>query len=282
MSDLIVPGRHHADGNGVLRHMHGRHRDRAIPHKMTLSAPAGAAFARSLFLSTMTAVRLRDQGSLGCCVGESYAECADNLLAKQGKLAADTETSELGAYDMVREFEGVPLTEDSGAQGFDMVEVAHVRGVCSTKLKPFSDDEKVWTAPITDEQREDAAKRKLDLSLRCPDHASIKHALTQGFAVMTGFTCFENLMSREAARTGHVKMPEKGEKTVGAHEVVICGWDDKLDIGGYVGAYILRNHWGEWGATYDGIKGYLCLPFAYWDQGLAEDNNCPRLVEVPA
>ncbi len=284
MSLVVTPGRHHKDGNGEYRHMRGMRPSRSVQadrRKMML-VPPGATFAQSLFLAEMDQIALRDQGSLGCCVGMTYAECIDQNLARKGKLTTDDMTSGLDAYDVARIAGGTPLTEDSGSTSSDMCEGARVYGVTTEKIRPFSDDETVWSQNRSEVAIADASNRQLELDLSCPTMESIKHALTQGFSVMTGFTCFSGLMTSHASSTGEIPMPSTGEQEIGGHEMLICGWDDNYKIGATTGAWILRQHWNEWGAKYGALKTYGLLPYAYMQHGLMGDSRCPRLFEIPA
>jgi len=284
MGLVVTPGRHHEDGTGVIRHMRGMRPSRPVQadrRKMML-VPPGVVFAEKLFLIEMDQVVLRDQGSLGCCVGMTYAECVDQNLARKDKLTADAETSGLDAYDVARIAGGTPLNEDSGSTSSDMCEGARMYGVTTEKVRPFSDDESEWSLERSAAAVADALTRQLELDLACPTPESIKHSLTQGFSVMTGFTCFPSLMSPHAASTGEIPMPKANEREIGGHEMLVCGWDDSYKIGDNQGVWILRNHWSEWGARYGKLKGYGLLPYAYLEHRLMNDSRCPRLFEIPA
>lgn len=282
MSLIVTPGRHAEDGNGALRHMRGARPSRPVQpeRRMMMLAPPDNTFAQALFLAEMDLVRLRDQLSLGSCVGATFAECKDQNLARRGKLTADTETSELDAYTVARIVGGTPLDEDSGSTSSDMCEGARDYGVTTTKMRPYSDVAAVWSAERTPAVVADALTRQMDLDLTCPTAETMKYALTQGFSVMVGFTCFAGLLTRAAASTGKIPMPGAGEKEIGGHEMLICGWDDNVQVEACKGAWIVRQHWNEWGAKYGAIKGYGLLPYAYQTHGLTHDIRCPRLFEA--
>lgn len=276
MSLVVNPnGRHHADGNGVLRHMHGYHVGRRMPegHYLTMAAPV-ASLPRSLVLDSLKQVPVLDQGQEGSCGGESFAGAGTYVLrVRQGITSA--QLSGQFAYAIAREAEGTPLSEDSGCQVADVHDAAGVYGVCDEALYPYDDTN--YAAPLTDKQKANALEHKLQLSLVCPSIAQIKHALAQGFPVQTGFTCFQSLMSANAAETGEIPLPEAGENAIGGHAVYIVGWDDDAVVAGSTGILYIRNSWGDgWGATLDGVRGHGKMPQAYWSTGLAGDNHCPR------
>jgi C1A family cysteine protease len=100
----------------------------------------------------------------------------------------------------------------------------------------------------------------------------IKQHLAAGLPSMFGFTVYSSIA--QAGVTGKIPLPAKGEKVVGGHAIVACGYDDALQIkntspGGPAckGAFMIRNSWGTgWGAA-----GYGWLPYDYVLSGLAVD-----------
>jgi len=95
----------------------------------------------------------------------------------------------------------------------------------------------------------------------------IKQTLAQGLPIMFGFQVFESI---ERASDGKIPFPSESERVVGGHAVLAVGYDDALEIGKCVGAFLIRNSWGEgWGE-----KGYGWLPYEYLRAGLAQDWWC--------
>jgi C1A family cysteine protease len=95
---------------------------------------------------------------------------------------------------------------------------------------------------------------------------SIRTNLASGLPSMFGFTVYSSI--DEAASTGKIPYPAKGEKIVGGHAIVAAGYDDKMVIkNAKPGALLIRNSWGAgWGD-----KGYGWLPYDYVLNGLAVD-----------
>jgi C1A family cysteine protease len=88
--------------------------------------------------------------------------------------------------------------------------------------------------------------------------ADIKAVLSAGHCAIFGFTCYESL---QRARGGVIPYPAPGERVVGGHAVMACGYDDARE------ALLIRNSWGaDWGDS-----GYGWLPFRYVTDGLAVD-----------
>lgn len=101
---------------------------------------------------------------------------------------------------------------------------------------------------------------------------TIKTYLAGGLPSMFGFTVYSSIS--QAATTGKIPYPTRGERILGGHAIDAVGYDDNVKIkntlsGGVetTGALLIRNSWGTgWG---DG--GYGWLPYAYVLNGLAID-----------
>ena len=91
--------------------------------------------------------------------------------------------------------------------------------------------------------------------------------LASSLPVMFGFTVYESI---KGATDGKIPYPVRGESILGGHAVLAVGYDDNLTIGDMVGAFLIRNSWGEsWGEN-----GYGWLPYEYVLGGLAQDWWC--------
>lgn len=101
----------------------------------------------------------------------------------------------------------------------------------------------------------------------------IKLYLSAGLPSMFGFTVYNSM--GQAASTGKIPFPTRGERISGGHAVVAVGYDDTVLIKntnpGSVetkGAFLIRNSWGTgWGP----MGGYLWLPYEYVLKRLAVD-----------
>lgn len=101
--------------------------------------------------------------------------------------------------------------------------------------------------------------------------ATIKKNLSAGLPAMFGFTVYSSIV--QAADTGLIPFPSKGEKMLGGHAIDAVGYDDNKVITNAnnkkstKGALLIRNSWGtSWGSD-----GYGWLPYDYVLSGLATD-----------
>ncbi|MFT5702371.1 MAG: C1A family cysteine protease [Desulforhopalus sp.] len=81
----------------------------------------------------------------------------------------------------------------------------------------------------------------------------IKLFLSAGLPSMFGFTVYNSI--GQAAATGKIPFPTRGERIDGGHAIVAVGYDDKMKINNSnsgavetTGAILIRNSWGTgWG-----------------------------------
>lgn len=95
--------------------------------------------------------------------------------------------------------------------------------------------------------------------------ASVRRMLAAGLPCMFGFSVYGSIPGE--GEGSDVPFPTKNDRLQGGHAVVAVGYDDARKIGATKGALLIRNSWGKgWGEG-----GYGWLPYAYVEQGLADD-----------
>ncbi len=207
---------------------------------------------------------VENQGGIGSCTGNAIVGVMEFLASisqpKRKQLVINL--SRLFVYYNERAIEGT-VSKDAGAQIRHGIKAVAKIGVCSEKTWPYI--EKMFkTKPHALAYAEALNCRALEYH-RVKNLKELKHAIASKRPVVFGFTVYENFESSEVAKTGIVLMPKKGEKSLGGHAVVACGYDDKKKL------VKCRNSWGaKWG-----IKGYFYLPYGYFtSRGLSDDFWC--------
>jgi len=190
-----------------------------------------------------------DQSTLGSCSanaiggGFEYDLIAQNLV--------DFMPSRLFIYYNERAAEGT-INEDSGAMIRDGIKSLNVQGVCPESMWPYKINR--FRQKPTDDCYTEALNHTSVLYQRVGQTLNeIKTTLASGFPIVFGFMVYESFESEIVAETGMMSMPKEGERCLGGHAVICCGFDDKKQC------FKIRNSWGEaWGD-----KGYFWMPYDY-------------------
>jgi C1A family cysteine protease len=192
-----------------------------------------------------------NQGELGSCTANAISGALQFLETKEGA-ASPVMPSRLFIYFNERALEGT-VDSDSGAQIRDGIKSVAKRGFCREQLWPydirrFADKppEKCYRAALND---------RVSQYLRLDHDSSVPllTCLASGYPFVFGFSVYESFESPRVAETGVVPLPRLGERVLGGHAVVACGYDLKAS------RFTVRNSWGaRWG-----VGGYFTMPFAY-------------------
>ena len=192
-----------------------------------------------------------NQGALGSCTANAISGALQFLERKEG--SGDPEMpSRLFIYYNERALEG-SVGSDSGAQIRDGIKSVVKRGFCAEDLWPY--DIKRFAVKPAERCYDAALKERVSQYLRL-DHdgpVPLLTCLASGYPFVFGFSVYESFEQPRVAATGVVEMPRMGERVLGGHAVVACGYDLKAS------RFIVRNSWGgRWG-----MNGYFTMPFAY-------------------
>ena len=199
-----------------------------------------------------------NQGELGSCTANAIA-CAIQFDEMKQNLENNI-PSRLFIYYNERDIEG-NIDRDTGASLRDGVKCINNIGYCNETQWPY--DIKKFTEKPSQECYDYARKHKsLSYKRVQQDESHIKTILNMGFPVVFGISVYESFEYEEVAKTGIVPLPEKEERMLGGHAIVLVGYDEEKHL------FTFRNSWGEnWGD-----KGYGYLPFEYvCDVNLASD-----------
>ena len=192
-----------------------------------------------------------NQGELGSCTANAIAGALQFLEGKEGA-RAPIMPSRLFIYYNERSLEGT-IDSDSGAQIRDGIKAVAKRGFCTEQMWPY--DIKKFADKPPERCYRAALRDRVSQYLRLDHAASVPllACLASGYPFVFGFSVYESFESPRVAATGVVSLPRLGERVLGGHAVVACGYDLKSS------RFTVRNSWGgRWGAD-----GYFTMPFEY-------------------
>lgn len=192
---------------------------------------------------------IRDQGEEGACSGFSTAAFRESSHALAcGSLLTDY-LAPAYLYARTRMYDGT-FPADSGASIADEFYILQNYGVCPESMLPYAASPTEAPTPADD-------VAALPFRLAQPvqvdrDPISIKSVLAEKQTITIGFTVYDSFENPDSR--GVVNWPiGSGEKILGGHGVLVCGYDDVNQW------WIIRNQWGtDWGAS-----GYCFMPYGY-------------------
>ena len=249
---------HHVIIQGKLRHLGGWKPDR--PDHPTLELPAGVSLApipaKADVLAGLPSVK--DQGNIGSCTAHASTSAMEYLETHAKRPEVDL--SRLFVYYASRVWvEGDDPLDDAGAAIRDVMKAVRLYGACLETLWPYEPAHFSFAPPRTCQH--EALGHVITANYRCPNLASIKQSIADGFPVVIGFSVPQSMMTDEVARTGVVPYPGPDEAFVGGHCILLVGYDDAT------GLLRFRNSWSTgWGVGGDGF-----LPYRFVTDGLATD-----------
>lgn len=197
-----------------------------------------------------------DQSQLGDCVGNAAAA----LVAFEH---GGGPYSRLQIYYNARAIEGT-IGSDAGCQIRDAIKGLHKLGVAPEADWPYVISKFAQEPPL--QARTAALKTRISTYSALKGRSDFQNCLAQGFPFIIGATMFDAFESDLVARTGVVPLPRSGDRPIGGHAFIVCGYDsDFQDTGDLY--YECRNSYSDkWGR-----KGNFFIPAAYLESALASD-----------
>lgn len=197
--------------------------------------------------------RIENQGEIGSCTANVAVGSLEYLKRKklQRKFICFKVCRDLSRLFVYYNTRSLSMCEDvdCGATIRDTIKAIAKWGACYEKTWPY--DIGKWSEKPELECYDEAEKYKATLYYRAQNVLEVQNALAQGLPVAFGAILFESF--NYVAVSGVVKIPEEGEHIIGAHAMLIVGYE-KEDS-----RFIVRNSWGEnWGRA-----GYCYMPFDY-------------------
>lgn len=201
-----------------------------------------------------------DQGQLGSCTANAVAAAVQYDATLDG--SDPGALSRLWIYWYERKLEGSPPDQDTGAQGRDGLKVCMTIGVPLEAHWPYDISQFSVQPPASLDG--EAAEHTISNYRAVPrNQDSMKAVLSNRQTIAFGFTVYESFESQAVASSGIVPLPNRTEKTLGGHEVLMVGY-----LKAEPNYALVRNSWG----TGWGMQGYFLMPWAYiLDANLATD-----------
>ena len=246
----------------MLRRYHGWRRDTPDPRDVRMGRTG--AWLRSLLapkavdLSTGRLPRVEVQDPLGSCVACGTTSAVEYVAIRDQHSLV--ELSRLWVYYATRVWiEHSAPTDDCGCEIRNAIKALARYGVPAEDAWPYDPPQFSVMPPRSVGVL--AAHRRIAGYVRCLNLTSIKAALASGWPVVGGFSCPQSIEDEATTKSGIVALPQPGERIVGGHCVLFCGFDSTTKL------LKFQNSWGRtWGQ-----RGFGFLPFAYVTRGLADD-----------
>jgi C1A family cysteine protease len=191
-----------------------------------------------------------NQGSVNSCTANAIAAAMEFDALHQGVKDATT-PSRLFVYYNERVMTNTQ-GKDSGGQIRDGIKSIVNEGDCPESHWPYL-EKMVTVKPVGACYKQARSFKALKYERIDHNLDHMKACLASGYPFVFGFVVYSSFQGAAVKSSGHLGMPKKGEKVVGLHAVVACGYDDSK------GWFIVRNSWGPgWG-----LDGYYTMPYEY-------------------
>ncbi len=190
---------------------------------------------------------IEDQGELGSCTANAIAGAYEYL--EKRITGNEGDVSRLFIYYLERKIEGT-VEQDSGASLRNGMKVLHQYGVCSEDTWPY--DVHSFKKEPHHHAYSEAKGHTIDEYYRVPvELHAMKTCLAEGYPFVFGTKIFSSF--EEHGHHGRIGLPGSGEKNLGGHALLACGYSDHDEV------FLVRNSWGtDWGEG-----GYCYFPYSY-------------------
>ena len=218
-------------------------------------------FMISKATDTITNIDLRenmppvyDQGKLGSCTINALCGAYEYDKFKHNELpnSESFTPSRLFIYYNERIVKGT-VDQDSGASIRDGIKSINRVGVCPESMWPYN-IKQFAIKPTDDCYKYAVYHYSIEYKRIIQSEQQIKQCLIDGYPIIFGFIVYESFESPIFHKTGIMPMPQYGERVLGGHAVVCCGFDNEKK------QFLIRNSWGpKWGP----FKGYFWMPYEF-------------------
>jgi len=188
--------------------------------------------------------KIKQQGGMNSCTAHAVVSCFEIETRLAGKEVV--EGSELYNYYQSRSYAQI-FPDDEGAYLRDAVKMMRNYGNCPEKLMPYDDAARSQKPGIFCDSF--AKMFKITSYEKIWSVPGIKQSLAELHPVMLAIPIYQSIFSTDDT----IKVPTKNDYQVGAHAIVVVGYDDTTQN------FRILNSWGiDWGEV-----GFANLPYDY-------------------
>jgi C1A family cysteine protease len=189
-----------------------------------------------------------DQGNCNSCVGNALAGSLQYERRQHNK-SPDYVPSRLFLYYNARLLDG-DQNYDGGAQIRLSLKGINKYGYCKETTWRYLISN-VRTRPSTSAYSEGLQNKVYKYESVRQQREYLQQLLAGGQPIIFGFGVYESYQSRTVSKTGIVPIPDRSERKLGGHAVLLVGYDDSRQL------YKFRNSYGtSWGAEGNGFLPY--------------------------
>jgi len=216
-----------------------------------------------------------DQGSIGSCTANAGCAAFDfKWKVQHGEFVTP---SRLDLYQNELRHDG-NFPNDAGSYTSSILWVLVNQGVARDTCWPYNPSKLAYAAPkcANDSRGQWKAVKAYDVP-NDDNGQSVKRCISiLKIPVLTGGYVYQSIFNPIKDRsTGEWYVPMPSGRSVGGHEILICGYDDNLVIAKRKGWARIRNSWGTTWAD----KGYSWIPYDYiFNPRQFEDNGSIEIV----
>jgi C1A family cysteine protease len=215
---------------------------------------------------------IQDQGSLGSCTAQAAVSMMEYMQKKAYNSYQDG--SRLFIYWNTRKYMGDQYVDnDSGAYNRLTMKTISKLGIPEETNWPHNINEFKKEPPrsVYDDAHTNKALKyvRLDSDSKYDDNYvnRIKSFLTNGYAAISGFACYDNVY-KVTRNEPIIQYPIKGtNELIGGHTVMLCGFNNDMNYNLGKGCFLAQNSW----STNYGDRGFFWIPYLYYTTGLAID-----------
>lgn len=214
---------------------------------------------------------IRDQGDEGSCTGHA-GNGVRNLIYRKRYMFERNRKVAPQDFDVSPAFiykcnliADRSLGLDAGSTIQQTALTLHDKGACLESQEPYNVHD--YLVVPTDAQYDAALDYTLGTPMPLASLAEIKACIASGYSVAFGMDVYESFESAEIVNNGLLRMPKRGERSLGGHAQHALDYDDTVTfLDGCVGGLFVQNSWGRsWGVSAPGRtdRGCYWMPYEF-------------------